>query len=53
MAYIVSLLTGRARDWGTADWQRQSLSCSSVQLFSEELLKVFDHATRGRALEVY
>jgi len=44
----LSLLTDRARDWGTAEWQRQSLSCSSVQLFPEELLKVFDHSTPGR-----
>ncbi|KAK9521450.1 hypothetical protein VZT92_021255 [Zoarces viviparus] len=48
VAYIVSLLTSRAKDWGTAEWERQSLICASVQLFSEELLKVFNHATPGR-----
>ena len=48
VAYIVSLLTGRARDWGTAEWERQSSMCSSVQLFSAELRKVFDHVTPGR-----
>lgn len=48
VAYIVSLLTGRARDWGTAEWEKQSAICSSVKLFSDELRKVFDHVTPGR-----
>lgn len=50
VAYIVSLLTGKAKDWGTAEWERQSLACSSVSLFTDELRKVFDHATPGREI---
>ncbi len=48
VAYIVSLLTGRAKDWGTAEWEKQSSICSSVKLFSDELRKIFDHVTPGR-----
>lgn len=48
VAYIVSLLSGRARDWGTAEWEKQASICSSVELFSAELRKVFDHTTPGR-----
>ena len=48
VAYVISLLTGRAKEWGTAEWQRQSPICSSFLLFSKELRKVFDHATPGR-----
>lgn len=48
VAYIVSLLAGRARDWGTAEWEKQSAICSSSKLFSDELRKVFDHVTPGR-----
>ena len=43
VAYIVSLLTGRARDWGTAEWERDTPVCASVSAFSTELRKVFDH----------
>ena len=48
VAYIVSLLAGRATDWGTAEWEKQSGICSNVKLFSDELWKVFDHVTPGR-----
>jgi hypothetical protein len=48
VAYIVSLLTGRARDWGTAEWERDSPICASVSAFSTEFRKVFDHETPGR-----
>ena len=48
VVYIVSLLAGRARDWGTAELEKESAICSSVKLFSDELRKVFDHVTHGR-----
>lgn len=48
VAYIVSLLTGRARDWATAEWERQSPICATVQLFAAEFRKVFDIVTPGR-----
>ena len=45
---MITQLTGRAREWGTAEWEKQSALCSSVTAFSEGLRKVFDHATPGR-----
>lgn len=43
MAFIISLLTGKAKDWGPAEWEKDWPACSSVGSFSAELLKVFDH----------
>ena len=48
VAFMITQLTGRARDWGTAEWEKQSTFCSSVTAFSEGLRKVFEHATPGR-----
>jgi hypothetical protein len=45
---MITQLTGPARDWGTAEWEKQSVFCSSVTAFSEGIRKVFDHATPGR-----
>ena len=48
VACMITQLSGRARDWGTAEWEKQSAICSSVSAFTEGLRKVFDHATPGR-----
>ena len=45
---MVTQLTGHSRDWGTAEWEKQSAFCSFVTAFSEGLRKVFDHTTPGR-----
>jgi len=45
---MLTQLTGRAWDWGTAEWEKQSAICSSVTAFSDSLRKVFDHVTPGR-----
>lgn len=42
VAFAVNHLTGRARLWGTAEWDRRTTACSSFKDFSAELLKVFD-----------
>lgn len=42
VAYTISLLTGQAKLWGTAEWERRSASCSSFDSFSTELRRVFD-----------
>uniref|UniRef100_A0AAQ6IB43 CCHC-type domain-containing protein n=1 Tax=Anabas testudineus TaxID=64144 RepID=A0AAQ6IB43_ANATE len=42
IAYIISLLSGPARQWGTAEWDRRSTICSSVQAFTEAMRKVFN-----------
>ncbi len=41
VAFTINHLTGRARLWGTAEWERQSPACSSFQRFADELRKVF------------
>ncbi|KAK0134873.1 Retrotransposon-derived protein PEG10 [Merluccius polli] len=56
VAYIVSLLIDRARAWGTAEWERQSASCASVESFSAELRKLeglFDLRQEGRSVADY
>lgn len=47
IAYVLSLLTGSARDWGSAVWEAQSPLCHSYPAFSQEMKKVFDHPIRG------
>lgn len=47
VAFTINHLTGRARLWGTAEWERQTPTCTSFQAFSAELRKVFGVASRG------
>lgn len=42
VAFTINHLTGRARIWGTAEFERESPACSSFELFSREMIKVFD-----------
>ena len=48
VAYLVSYLSGRAEKWATAEWARNSHVCSSVQLFSDTLSKIFNTTNPGR-----
>ncbi len=48
VAFVITLLTGRAALWGTTVWEQKHQCCSSFQSFSEELKKVFDRAASGR-----
>ncbi|XP_036379838.1 vascular endothelial growth factor receptor kdr-like [Megalops cyprinoides] len=45
IAYVITLLTGRAREWGTAVWDADAPFCHS---FAEEMRKVFDRSKHGR-----
>ena len=47
VAFTVNHLTGRARLWGTAEWERRTPACSSFQAFAAELRKVFGEVSRG------
>ncbi len=47
MAFIITLLVGQAREWGTAMWDNEQDCCSSFDSFSEKLRKVFDRSARG------
>ncbi len=48
IAYVVSLLTGRARGWATAAWEAQASCCGHYELFKGEMIKVFDRSVYGR-----
>ncbi|KAL0159846.1 hypothetical protein M9458_043571, partial [Cirrhinus mrigala] len=47
-ALVLTLLSGRAAQWGTAVWENQHPCCASFQLLSEEMRRVFDRAVLGR-----
>lgn len=48
VAYVVSLLTSRAREWGTAVWEAGADCCDQYNVFKKEMLKVFDRSVFGR-----
>ena len=44
----MTLLSGRAAQWGTAVWQNKHQCCSSFQALELEMTRVFDRAVAGR-----
>lgn len=48
MAFVITLLSGRAALWGTTVWEQGHDCLESFQTFSTELKKVFDRAVAGR-----
>ncbi len=48
VAFVLTLLTGRAALWGTAVWENQDPCCASFQALSGEMRRVFDRAVAGR-----
>ncbi|KAI2665739.1 Transposon Tf2-8 polyprotein [Labeo rohita] len=48
VAFIITLLSGRVALWGTTVWEQKIPCCTSLQLFLEEIKKVFDRAASGR-----
>lgn len=47
MAFAVNQLTGRARLWGTVEWERKIPACASFELFSAEIRKVLSQGARS------
>lgn len=47
IAFIISHLKGRAREWGTAVWNTNADCLSHYSLFKEEMLRVFDRSVHG------
>ncbi|CAM4349732.1 unnamed protein product [Leuciscus chuanchicus] len=47
VAYVISLLTGRARDWGAAAWQAEAVYTRRFDTFKDEMLRVFDRSAHG------
>lgn len=48
VAYVITLLSGKARDWGTAIWTNQPALRTNFTEFSKEMKKVFDRSKQGR-----
>ena len=48
VAFVLTLLTGRAALWGTAVWENRDQCCSSFQALSAEMRRVFDRAVEGK-----
>ena len=48
IAYLMTLMSGRALAWATAVWEQQSTICFSLDEFEAEVGKVFDSSSSGR-----
>lgn len=48
VAFVISLLTGRAREWATAVWSEKADCCKEFSLFKTEMMKVFDRSALGK-----
>ncbi|MGL5564155.1 MAG: DUF4939 domain-containing protein [Plesiomonas sp.] len=47
VAYVISLLDGRARQWAAAGWEAEVNWVHHFALFKEEMLRVFDRSAHG------
>lgn len=47
VAYIITLLSGKAREWATAVWDAQDACCGNFRSFTAEMRKVFDRSSTG------
>jgi hypothetical protein len=47
VAYVISLLSGRARQWGAANWEAEADFMDCFSLFKEEMIRVFDRSAHG------
>lgn len=48
IAFVLSLLTGKASQWATACWESKSEIFQSFVAFTEEMRRVFDHPLKGK-----
>ncbi|KAK7933591.1 hypothetical protein WMY93_004487 [Mugilogobius chulae] len=48
VAFIMSLLSGKASAWAVAIANSNSPACNTLDLFTAEMLKVFDHPLQGK-----
>ncbi|MGL5598840.1 MAG: DUF4939 domain-containing protein [Aeromonas sp.] len=47
VAYVITLLSGRAREWGVAVWNARAPCCTAFEDFRAEMTKLFDRSARG------
>lgn len=48
VAYVITLLTSKTREWGTALWDSNAIVCANFKDFTDEMRQVFDRAVCGR-----
>lgn len=48
IAYIISCLSGRAQAWAKVEWNRKSLVCNPLSLFTKTLTQIFQKLSPGR-----
>ena len=49
IAYVITLLSGRACEWGTAVWEANTPECQTFSLFAQAIRGVFDRSVSGPA----
>ena len=49
MAYVITLLSGRAHEWGTAVWDANAPECQTFSQFAQAMRGVFDRSVSGPA----
>ena len=49
MADVITLLSGRAREWATAVWDANAPECQTFSQFSQAMRGVFDPSVSGPA----
>lgn len=47
VAFVLTLLTGRARDWGMAVWEAQAPCTTTFETLKEEMVRLFDRSLQG------
>ncbi|KAL0180387.1 hypothetical protein M9458_025829 [Cirrhinus mrigala] len=47
VAYVITLLPGKAREWGTAVWDASASFCTDFEEFRAEMTKLFDRSVKG------
>uniref|UniRef100_A0A4W5LBA7 Retrotransposon gag domain-containing protein n=1 Tax=Hucho hucho TaxID=62062 RepID=A0A4W5LBA7_9TELE len=47
VAFVITLLKGKARDWATAVWNARAPFCATFEDFRAEMIKLFDRSAQG------
>lgn len=48
VAFVISLLAGRAREWATSVWDAKAACCKEFSSFKAEFIKIFDRSALGK-----
>ncbi len=47
VAFVLTILSGRAREWGIAVWRSRAPCCATFVDFCQEMTKLFDRSAQG------